>query len=94
MPQGRPTITENNSPAPLVPDVRFRQFSTNHNPREDEDPRRQGAQHGRIRDADRAGAQSLDGAEGAEERVVDLAGVVGAAHGGGRIIATPPLDAG
>ena len=52
---------------------------------------RQGAQHGRIRDADGSRAERLDGAEGAEERVVDLAGVV---HGGGRIIAAPPFDKG
>ena len=53
---------------------------------------RQGAQHGRIRDADGPRAQRLHGAERAEERVVDLARVVGAAHGGGRIILGRPSE--
>ena len=65
--------------------VRFRQFSTNHDARKNKNPRRQRVEHGRIGDADGPRAERLDCAEGAEERVVDLARVVGA-HGGGRFL--------
>jgi len=80
-----------------VREARVHQFSANHDAREDEDPRRQGAEHGRVGHADGPGAERLDGAEGAEERVVDGADgppvglvrvveppVAGRAHGGGR----------
>jgi hypothetical protein len=47
-------------------------------------------EHGRVGHADGPRAQRLHGAEGAEERVVDLAGVF-LTHGGGRLLAAPPV---